>query len=237
MTLGEVSALANTFRLLAFADDTARNEVTGATIGVYRRADFYTTNPVLKTEGNIDENNRQTETIDGQPYIKISSINDAYTGTRLFYSNGNTDEYKVKVVAQDYSTYTSSLAIHDSDYPSYESPDDTGDLSIGARADEVQRHRLRNVGQYGQTVDPRGHRDAVSFGYGLSECVAGETETDHHGDSHRVFHGQILWIVHGIRGRDWCRRCIRSARCFVCEGVSGNELREEYSRYDGDREE
>ncbi len=109
--LGTVSALANTFRLLAFADDTARNEVTGAAIGVYRRADFYTTTPALKTEGNIDENNRQTETIDGQQYVKVSSINDAYTGTRLFYSNGNTDEYKVKVVAQDYSTYTSSLAI------------------------------------------------------------------------------------------------------------------------------
>ncbi len=109
--LGEIKALANTFRLLAFADDTARAELTMAVIGVYRRADFYTTNPALKTEGNMDENNRMTETIDGQSYVKVSTINDAYTGTRLFYSSGNTDEYKVKVVAQDYSTYTGSLAV------------------------------------------------------------------------------------------------------------------------------
>ncbi len=109
--LGEVKALANTFRLLAFADDTAKAEVTMGVIAVYRRADFYTTNPALKTEGNIDENNRLTETIDGQQYIKVSSINDAYTGTRLFYSDGNADEYKVKVVAQDYSTYIGSLAV------------------------------------------------------------------------------------------------------------------------------
>ncbi|HEY4336646.1 MAG TPA: hypothetical protein VGM89_12130, partial [Puia sp.] len=109
--LGEVKALANTYRLTAFADDTAKAEVTGAVIGVYRRADFYSKVPALKTEGNIDENNRQTETIDGQQYIKISSINDAYTGTRLFYSDGNTDQYKIKVTAQDYSTYTGSLSV------------------------------------------------------------------------------------------------------------------------------
>jgi TANFOR domain-containing protein len=109
--VGEVKALANTFRLLAFADDTAKAELPMAVIAVYRRADFYTTNPALKTEGNIDENNRLTETIDGQQYIKVSSINDAYTGTRLFYSDGNADEYKVKVIAQDYSTYTGSLAV------------------------------------------------------------------------------------------------------------------------------
>ncbi|HMH24656.1 MAG TPA: hypothetical protein VK563_22930 [Puia sp.] len=109
--LGEIKAFANTFRLLAFADDPDKAEVPTAVIGVYRRADFYTSNPSLKSEGNIDPGSRITETIDGQQYIRVSSINDAYTGTRLFYSTGNADEYKIKVGAQDFSDYRTSLSV------------------------------------------------------------------------------------------------------------------------------
>ncbi|MDP4245069.1 MAG: hypothetical protein Q8932_04415 [Bacteroidota bacterium] len=109
--LGEIRALANTFRLLAFADDDAKTEIPMANISVYRRADFYSSKPALRTEGNIDGNNRVIETIDGQPYVKVSSINDAYTGTRLFYSNGNGDEYKIRVMAPNFSTLSTSMAL------------------------------------------------------------------------------------------------------------------------------
>lgn len=110
--LGEIRALANTYRLLPFAASAkGDSELVSATIDVYRKADFYNTNGSLRTEGNIEEGSRVTENINGQSYIKVSTLRDGYTGTRLFFSNANGDEYKVKVTAQDFSTYTSSLSI------------------------------------------------------------------------------------------------------------------------------
>jgi hypothetical protein len=110
--LGEIKALANTFRLLPFATNAkGDSELVSATIDIYRRADFYSGTPALGTEGNIDGDQRSAELIGGQSYIKVSSLRDGYTGTRLFFSNANGDEYKVRVTAQDFSTYTSSLSI------------------------------------------------------------------------------------------------------------------------------
>jgi TANFOR domain-containing protein len=109
--LGEIKALANTYRLLPFSVATSDSELVSGIIDVYRRADFYTSNPQLRTEGNIDPSNRITETIGGQQYIKVSSIKDGYTGTRLFYSTGNADQYKVKVSVQNFSTCNTSLSV------------------------------------------------------------------------------------------------------------------------------
>jgi len=108
--LGELKALANTYRFIPFALNSGDTEIVNATVKIYRRADFYNTNPALKTEGDLNVNNRAAETIDGQQYIPIDTVDDGYTATRLFYSSGSDDEYKVVVNATRYSTYNTSLS-------------------------------------------------------------------------------------------------------------------------------
>jgi TANFOR domain-containing protein len=108
--LGELKALANTYRYIPFALNGNDTEIVNATVKIYRRADFYNTNPSLKTEGDFNVNNRAAETIDGQQYILIDTVSDGYTATRLFYSSGSDDEYKVVVNAPRYSTYNTSLS-------------------------------------------------------------------------------------------------------------------------------
>ncbi|HLK29089.1 MAG TPA: hypothetical protein VKT28_10970, partial [Puia sp.] len=108
--LGELKALANTYRYIPFAINGNDTEIVNATVKIYRRADFYNTNPSLKTEGDLNVNNRAAETIDGQQYILIDTVSDGYTATRLFYSSGSDDEYKVVVNAPRYSTYKTSLS-------------------------------------------------------------------------------------------------------------------------------
>jgi TANFOR domain-containing protein len=109
--LGEIRALANTYRLLPFSVTPSDSELVSGIIDVYRRSDFYTAHPALKTEGNIDPASRLVETIDGQQYIKVSSLKNGYTGTRLFYSNGNGDQYKIKVTARERATLSTSLSV------------------------------------------------------------------------------------------------------------------------------
>ncbi|HVY74441.1 MAG TPA: hypothetical protein VG890_06400 [Puia sp.] len=109
--LGELKALANTYRFVPFALDESKAEVQSAFIGIYRRKDFYSNHPSLKTEGNQDQNNRPDTTIDGQTYSRISTIGDGYTGSRLFFSNGADDEYKIVVYADRFSNYTAHLSI------------------------------------------------------------------------------------------------------------------------------
>ena len=107
--LGELKALANTYRYIPFAINGDDSELLNTSVKIYRRAGFYNTNPALKTEGNLDVNNRTTETIDGQQYIPIDTVSDGYTATRLFYSNSSDDEYKIVVSAPHYSTFNTSL--------------------------------------------------------------------------------------------------------------------------------
>lgn len=107
--LGELKALANTYRYIPFGVNEDDSELLNTTIKIYRRADFYSNNPALKTEGNLDVNNRTPETIDGQQYILIGTVNDGYTATRLFYSSSSDDEYKIVVNAKSYSIFNTSL--------------------------------------------------------------------------------------------------------------------------------
>ena len=110
LDLGELKALANTYRYIPFAVNSGDTEIVKASIKVYRRADFYNSNPAFKTEGDLNTQNRLTETINGQPYVLIDSLSDGYTATRLFYSSGSDDEYKVIVNAPGYSIYNTSLS-------------------------------------------------------------------------------------------------------------------------------
>ena len=107
--LGELKALANTYRYIPFAINGNDIELVNTSIKVYRRADFYNTNPALKTEGNLDVNNRAPETIDGHLYIPIDTLREGYTASRLFYSSGSDDEYKIIVNVAHYSTFNTSL--------------------------------------------------------------------------------------------------------------------------------
>ena len=109
--LGELKALANTYRFVPFALNESDSEIISASIGIYRRTDFYSNHPSLKTEGNMDENNRPDTIIDGQHYNRITSIDDGYAGTRLFFSNGDDDEYKIVIYADRFSNYSAHLAI------------------------------------------------------------------------------------------------------------------------------
>jgi TANFOR domain-containing protein len=112
--LGELKALANTFRLTGFATNASDSELVHASILIYRRTDFYTNNPALKTEGNANENNRIGQNIDGQNYIQVGTINDGYTCSRLFFSGGSDEDYKILVTADHYSTFHTSLSISSS---------------------------------------------------------------------------------------------------------------------------
>lgn len=109
--VGELKALANTYRLFPYALDETKNELIPAIIYIYRRSDFYNTHPALKTEGNDMETNRPDTSIDGKSYKKISAIIDGGNGTRLFYSGGSDDEYKVIVTADRFATYTTALSV------------------------------------------------------------------------------------------------------------------------------
>lgn len=107
--LGELKALANTFRYIPFAINENDSELINTSVKIYRRADFYNANPALKTEGNLDANSRTPETIDGQLYIPIDALGEGYTASRLFYSNGSDDEYKIVVNSAHYSTFNTTL--------------------------------------------------------------------------------------------------------------------------------
>lgn len=107
---GTLNALANTYRLLAFATDPSGKELSDASISIYRLASFYNANAVLQTEGNIDENNRYPEILDGQQYIKVTQMQDGQTATRLFFSNNSNDQYRIVVTATDHSRWSSSFS-------------------------------------------------------------------------------------------------------------------------------
>lgn len=107
--LGELKAIARTFRLSPKVVDEDNKEITTATVTLYRPVSFYDLNPNHRFEGV--QRKDSTYTFDGVQYRKVGSIKHGQTMFRLFYSNDWSDDYLVKIEDRTVNPLTTRLRV------------------------------------------------------------------------------------------------------------------------------
>lgn len=106
--IGVIKAVARTFRFKPTVVDEEGKVFADAVVEIYRPVSFYDNEPNLRNEG---DRHSEPVMVNGQQCVRVSSVRSEREATKLFYSDGWTDQYIVKVVHEKLVPRVTTLSV------------------------------------------------------------------------------------------------------------------------------